>query len=389
MVYYLLMSELVVTSLPISVRENPKFRTMITPMNAAFVARSIDADLLLWHGLYGISHPEFDTTELTNTYARFAGQETAAQRDDNPGYQRFMQDRIAELVESGQVACQDRAVMSCACNVVNIDSLAFQSLPINKIRHVSGTHDNPTCAHCQEELVENTADRLVLVSDLNNAPEYQAAVLPAYTRKKTAELFDELSSRTQIISKIVDVGYYPEVTIGNKTFKVDPDFWMLGTPLYSAEQGQQVCVVAGAEQQSRVFNSIAFWSRFRSTSEIRAVLHPRINFTGPATELQAMTAQDFIDKYTNTTMGRLLVAKCLNWSNHNATLGPDTLSIAYRTATNAGDTPSPDQAYGSVESLVSTTGPNVIDAVFKATRRRSYENPGHSRLAYAILGIEE
>lgn len=382
------MSETIVSSLPISVRDEAMYRTAITPMYCSMVATNIGAEIELWHGLHGKANPDFDATYLGRAYTEASGQPIRFRKDTDEAYGAFMRDCTAELIDSGSISLQEVAVLDCECGIVHTSKQAVETTTLEKLKLIDSNSHGLQCSECESDLKESQRPSLVISEGFIGLRGLAIAsgILPSYTNKKTLELANDLDQRTQLISKAQKADY-PTVEVQGEAMALNPDYWMLGTPLYTSSHADnaQIVLSAGAEQQARMFMAHAFWSQFRDPGEIKTLLHPRIHFQGEGAEaIPSMTSSAFNEMY-GPIVGRILVALSSTWKTHAAKVTKQELTMAVKTAENIRAEPSANQVGIELEELIVKTNPNYARTLLKKMRQARLEDAiDHSMTGFIV-----
>lgn len=380
------MSEIIICTPPISTQEIPLFRKSITPLFAGYLAKGLDADLVLGEGTIGNSiDTDPDTSNVENaTEMLLEGIAPKFLRDDNPEYKEFTKRVITDLHENGFIQVEERSVMHCGCGVVNLDIEVTRSYPIDKLIHVEDSENGLCCKQCRDELQQSSGNYLVLQSSFFDVSGLEDMVAPSYSKKKSISMVEERKKQDRIVSKL-NGDSYPEVEIEGTLYKIDPGLWMLAFPLYIARSTPEAVVTAGASQHGHLLGSVALWSHFRNQDDLRALLHPRVKFMEDISYLSDMTTQQAINEHGAQGLN-ILIALAAQWSTHESRLRNDDVKLANKHRSKI-STPQQTESFIDLQELLKEFNGNRVRAALKKVRQnQNLSGTNDGKLVKLLVG---
>lgn len=321
------MNKIIVTTLPITLRENPAFEMFITPLVAHTTARMLGGESIFTINLSGMRYKDsipdavgIERYKQSLSYFWNNGVSSKVYSDSSPEYSKYISKIILEQIDAGVITKENISLLMCSCGRSQFPKDALTSIAIapDIVRKKGEQYE---CVFCDSILTEQVHSALVLQpSEAVEIPK----ILPERYVKKSTNQFDILTGRVLVLSR-VQRDLDPQQVVDG--FAIDPDVWWASLPFMNMDAEDEVVVVTSSRTLWHASRSVYIARRLGVTCKVSVLVHPYINVVDGEARLSKTQLSDYISRTDSPEAARAFLLFGLQWGGDESRITSDELYL--------------------------------------------------------------
>lgn len=380
--------EKVVTTPPITVRNEILHSRLLTPMSAGLVADLSGAHLIVSHGTLGnVSATSEDAVAQTlGTINRYIPAVIEQYNDSDASSRKFISEKVEELIERDLLVIAKSNFHICSCGIVCIEDDALNHTQRDKFQNLIFDGEEPLCKHCESQLDLHDEESLLLGHGLFHNIKLSDGNIPqkSYATKSQSVINTAKEMRKCVSRPIHSRTNIPIFEYQNVQFGLDADFTsklMSLRPLADKLVGELI-VCAGARQHERLIGALAIGQSLYPQRKMRILMHSRVQIENPEASL---LTQEASNSDGDILLMRLITAAGVSWKNNKSKLSNNDMTMLEKTAQHISNiaTHTSGETLELTQSL-NCLNPHSVRAALKAIRQGRIEDSFTSNLAHYL-----
>ncbi len=317
---------MLVTTLPVTVNENPSFLTLVTPFLAHIASIAFGARGVVMTNTIGMK--TVDHEKSAESYFRLYQSQVSGiaidpefcAHDGSSDYERHFNDVLARLADARMLKELEQEISWCECGRIEIPTEAARAL-IHQQRPKSLIEGNSLesahCKICHSGLHTNMEQTLVIA-----LPRITAHSIPGIYAKDLETIADRIATRTVTVSRRhrgYDMCY-------------DVDFRWLPYITSLSQTEKEVVIVSSPTTLNQAMKVIAFTSMLDPAIRCTLLVHPLIRIRDQRTALSEMSIKKFYQLVPSPLARRFLLAASMQWTSHETVLSSEEIHLISQTA---------------------------------------------------------
>lgn len=278
---------MIVTTLPITCRQDPPFPIAISPMVAYLLAKYMNWDLVvstnqIGRCFAGMSKPRVaNLAHAYHEHLKKLGIVGDQWNDASENYLSYVTDRIEELHSAGVITNQRAETLRCPCGTVEIVNSLKSNLFARKLFSIEGS--TVRCKLCQQTAIKETSE--CLFSNLGQIEIAETNVFPKEIRREAGQLQKQFSGTKILVSRKRPEN--PSILISGTRFFLDIDFFWSFFVGYvcSKRRDSELTVVTSNQTLRQAITVSAITKLVTPEIHFNIVVTPMLHFEGVITDL--------------------------------------------------------------------------------------------------------
>lgn len=369
--------ERLVTTLPITPRNERNINTLLQPLGAHMLSRFKMARFIVSVNNQGFAteNQGVHSDELIKDYSdclEGAGIIQDKKReiwaDTDPLYAPFFQEVVSELSQNGMLTINKKELNHCECGRVEQPTESYESRRSKGTTLTTTDCDKRTCVVCSSDIKTSMRDCLAL-----KIPPQPAGItiFPSKFADKANLLMQEELDREWVVSRHFRDG--KKVEVNSEEFTVDTEFYWLGYLgfLATQESATDLSVVTGHKTFTKLMRALSLTKILNSNVTTEGLLLPSTRFTDSKYQLSTMTAEQFNELPYSKTARRLFLAHSFKWSGMESSLDSSKLHLSQQAARNLSHNSVQFTGSSDTSDFLKVLSPPNLDTFVKGARKNN------------------
>lgn len=317
---------MLVTTLPVTVNENPSFLTLITPFLAHVASIALDARGVVMTNTIGmktVGHEKSADDYFRLYQSQVSGiaiDPELCAHDGSLNYERCFKDVLAQLADDHMLRELTQEISWCECGRVEIPTEAARAL-IRQQRPKSliegNSLESARCKICRSGLY--TAMEQTLVTTL---PHIIVHSVPGINSKDLEAIADRIATRMVTVSR----------NHRGNGMCYDADFRWLPYLTSLSQMDKEVVIVSSPTTLNQAMKVVAITSVLDPTIQCTLLIHPLVRIRDQRIALSEMSIEKFYQLIPSLSARRFLFAASMQWTSHETLFGSEEIHLISQTA---------------------------------------------------------
>ncbi len=317
---------MLVTTLPVTVNENPSFLTLVTPFLAHVASIAFGARGMVMTNTIGMK--TVDHEKSADSYFRLYQSQVSGiaidpefcAHDGSSDYERHFNDVLVRLADAHMFKELKQEISWCECGRVEIPTEAARAL-IRQQRPKSLIEGNglesARCKICRSGLHTDMEQTLVVT-----LPRITVHSIPGIYAMELETIADRIATRPVMVSR----------RHRGHGMCYDADFRWLPYITSLSQMEKEVVIVSSPTTLNQAVKVIALTFALDPTIHCALLVHPLIRIRDRRTALSEMSIEKFYQLVPSPSARRFLFAASMQWTSHETFLGSEETHLISQTA---------------------------------------------------------
>ena len=380
-----------ITTLPISISQNPVFEKILSPFVAWLYASSINSRFILSLNLIGNRLNQLsneDKHRLAHKYVNsnnlICGIDSPYWMDDDVNFSDFVQNNISGLKKTEKIVFVKSNVLRCECGAVEI----IENAKHNK--NAKTYSINPSgqifCRLCDSKAVKTTVESLLFKRSKKDISDKQIKIFPNWMNSEVNSIWDELSSVDHLISRSKRISS----PLNDKDTGLDIDtdfFWSFFIDYLTNKNPSEPITIITSNRTIKQAINVIYVSRIIGIEQpINIIVHPTITIQDRSNSRLKITLDEFA-RMEKPEVLRCLLTLGLCWGSKETKI-PSSQIYWIKHSINPKETPSINLSgsdISSPDSFMRIYNQNNLNQLITSLRKRKGISREQSRLYQTLF----
>lgn len=320
---------MLITTLPVTPKVTASFTTLLAPLIASIVARSLGVQMIMANNLTGLrfsNRSKDEVCEIDHWYhsslKRIGINDYDKWSDVDPEYEGFLSSSVKGLMKKGFLREADIEVLRCHCGMVDIPESALATAMYSGKRLFKPESGNIVCNACGLPAVKVRARALVLKLPSDSSPP--PVCIPTVFEHEVGKVFENLAGREMIVSRLRQTHFNLE--IGDNRYNLDIDFsWAFYLAYFQSKRREKMVVVCSNRVFLPLAQAILLSSLVVDLLDIQVLVYPIMHLVSKrGTTNGEWTIDEFLDSAEGFP-ARCLLVDALHWNHKDVRVDSEIL----------------------------------------------------------------